>query len=198
MKVRLERELINLYGREGVVALESIKAMAAAFSVDSICMGRDLIWTPETNVQKLYFNTKGVLAEFSRVDGKMFCQQIITPYRFFWSEKSFLMWEPSDTTMVCLKPSTIYSLDGEQVRKITHENNLGFLLANGLTRENIKGYRIRSRNLSLLNATERLNDTLATNPRILDQLNRNELASYLGLSRSSVFRLLHTLYRGKE
>ena len=198
MKARLERELINLYDREGVFALKGIKAMAAAFSIDSICEGQDLIWTPQTNVQKLYFNTKGVLAEFSRVDGKMLCQQIITPYRFFWSEKSFLMWELSDTTMVCLKPSTIYSLDGEQVRKITQDNNLGFSLANGLARENTKGFRIRSRNLSLLNATERLNDALATNPRILDQLNRNELASYLGLSRSSIFRLLHTLYRGKE
>jgi CRP-like cAMP-binding protein len=98
--------------------------------------------------------------------------------------------------MTCLKRSSIYRLDGEKVRSITKEFGMGFFLANRLSKQNIKNYRERSRDLSRLNPLERLEKTILANPHILNHLSRAEMASYLGLSRSSLFRAMNALHRG--
>lgn len=170
--------------------------MASEFVADGFCSRKHPIWSPGESHEKLYFNAEGVLAEYGEVNGLKICHRIIPPFTFFWSEKSFLLWQPCDTRMTCLKRSSIYSLDGKKVRAITQEFGMGFFLANRLSKENILNYRDRSRDLSLLNPTERLRKTILANPHILNQLSRSEMASYLGLSRSSLFRAMNTLHRG--
>lgn len=196
VRARIEQELGSLYGAQSQRFSVGINRMASEFVADGHCARKHPIWKPGDQRQKLYFNAEGVLAEYAEINGSMICHRIITPFSFFWSEKSFLLWQPCDTTMTCLKRSTIYSLDGKSVREITQEFGMGFFLANRLSRENIAHYRERSRDLSRLNPLERLEKTILANPHILNHLSRAEMASYLGLSRSSLFRAMNTLHRG--
>ena len=196
MRTRIEQELGSLYGNQSQRFSAGIKRMAAEFVADGFCARKHPIWNPGDTRQKLYFNAEGVLAEYGEVDGVKLCHRIITPFTFFWSEKSFLLWQPCDTTMSCLKRSSIYSLDGGKVRAITEEFGMGFFLANRLSKQNIQNYRERSRDLSRLNPLERLEKTILANPHRLNHLSRAEMASYLGLSRSSLFRAMNTLHRG--
>lgn len=196
MRARIEQELQALYGPQAERFAAGIHRLATEFVADGYCARKHPIWQPGERREKLYFNAEGVLAEYGDVQGQKICHRIIPPFSFFWSEKSFLLWQPCDTSMQCLKRSSLYSLDGVKVRQITEEYGMGFYLANRLTKQNIQNYRERSRDLSLLNPLERLKNTILANPHILNHLSRAEMASYLGLSRSSLFRAMNTLHRG--
>jgi CRP-like cAMP-binding protein len=196
VRARIEHELNLLYGDHSQRFAAGIKRLADEFVADGFCARKHPIWSPGENRQKLYFNAEGVLAEYAEVNGVRICHRTIQPFSFFWSEKSFLLWQPSDTSMFCLKRSSIYSLDGEKVRAITQEFQMGFFLANRLSRQNIQYYRERSRDLGRLNPLERLEKTILADPQLLNHLSRSEMASYLGLSRSSLFRAMNSLHRG--
>jgi hypothetical protein len=78
------------------------------------------------------------------------------------------------------------------VQQITAEYGLGYKLANNLTALDIKLYRSRTWDLSLLRPAERLKKALGENPSLLSFITRDELAGYLDLSRSTLFRVLNT------
>ena len=170
--------------------------MADEFVADGFFARKHHIWSPGEQQQKLFFNAEGVLAEYGEINGIKICHRIIQPFSFFWSEKSFLLWQPCDTTMTCLKRSSIYSLEGVKVRAITKEFQMGFFLANRLSRQNIQNYRERSKDLSRLNPLERLQKTILADPHLLNNLSRAEMATYMGPSRSSLFRAMNSLHRG--
>lgn len=196
MKARIQRELIQLLSTNTFHYLEGIEHLAAAFRSENTVEKNTAIWEPSTIVENLYFNTEGVLGEFLETAKGSVCIRIIPPFSFFWSEQSFLLWKPSDTSMICLKKSWIYSLKGEDLRAITSTYGLGFQLANTLSLEHVRQYRERNRSLSALNSKQRIEAALLANPKVLEQLSRKELASYVGISRSSLFRVLKELQRG--
>ena len=196
MRARIESEINLLYGDQSQRFSAGIKRLADEFVADGFFARKHPIWSPGEKQQKIFFNAEGVLAEYGEINGIKICHRIIQPFSFFWSEKSFLLWQPCDTTMTCLKRSSIYSLEGVKVRAITKEFQMGFFLANRLSRQNIQNYRERSKDLSRLNPLERLQKTILADPHLLNHLSRAEMATYMGLSRSSLFRAMNSLHRG--
>ncbi len=196
MRARIESEINLLYGDQSQRFSAGIKRLADEFVADGFFARKHPIWSPGEKQQKIFFNAEGVLAEYGEINGIKICHRIIQPFSFFWSEKSFLLWQPCDTTMTCLKRSSIYSLEGVKVRAITKEFQMGFFLANRLSRQNIQNYRERSKDLSRLNPLERLQKTILADPHLLNNLSRDEMATYMGLSRSSLFRAMNSLHRG--
>lgn len=195
MRAPLEENFHRLFSDEYVRFPEGIQAIINAFQWEGVVAPGKEIWLPGETHQKLYFNTEGVLGEYAGDRFQSNCQKVFKPFTFFWSESSFLLWQSCDTKLVCLKKSSIFSIDGAVLKKLTSDFGMGYFLANRLTQKNIESYRNRIQDLCLLNPKERLEKVVLENPNILNQLPRNEMAGFLGLSRSSLFRAINTMHK---
>lgn len=176
--------------------IEGAIALSSQFELLGSYPRRHVLWAPGESHQNLYFNTTGTLAEYREINGKNICHQIIPPMSLFWSVPSFILQENTDSTLSFLDGSQVYILRGDSIRNITQRFQLDFILANSLSTKNILKYEERINDLCRLDPGERLNKTLAKNPNILFQLTRVDLAAYLNISRSTLFRTLNSLHRG--
>lgn len=192
MNTHIFQRISELYGNPGDKVDFGIQALVGEFEfIQHISKGKN-VWSLDEEKPTLYFNEHGVLAEFSARGGKENCIRIIPPNSLFWSESSFLLGAKTDSSMRCIKESRIYGISGMNVQQITAEYGLGYKLANNLTALDIKLYRSRTWDLSLLRPAERLKKALGENPSLLSFITRDELAGYLDLSRSTLFRVLNT------
>jgi len=183
-----------LFGSQAPALKSGISALAAQFELITQVSAGEQVWVSGEEKPILYFNGDGILAEFSSHQRSMFCQRIIPPNTLFWSESSFLLWQKTDTYMRCKKASKIYGVSGHKVREITAQYGMGYILANTLTKMDIASYRNRSKDLCLLLPVERLRKTIQSSPQILSSISRDELAKYLRISRSSLFRAINSLH----
>jgi len=190
----ITHQLTQLYGSQAPALKSGISALAAQFEFMTQISSGENVWISGEEKPVLFFNGDGILAEFSAHQGGMFCQRIIPPNTLFWSESAFLLWEKTDTVMRCKKASKIYGVSGRKVRQITAKYGMGYILANTLTKLDMASYRNRSKDLCLLLPVERLRKTIASSPHILSSISREELAKYLGLSRSSLFRAMNAMH----
>lgn len=173
-----------------------ILAVSSQFELEGSFAKGEILWSPGEDVQNLYFNTSGALAEFKVFQGSKICHKIIPPYSLFWSDASFLLNEKTDTSIEVLSGSQLYKIPGDSIRKITETFGLNFKLANCLISNNIAIYNERIGELNLLDPLGRLKNAIAKNPSIVFQLPRTELAKYLKASRSTLFRTLSSTHRG--
>ena len=187
-------QLMPLFGSQAPALKSGISALAAQFELITHVSAGEHVWVSGEEKPILFFNGDGVLAEFSSHQRSMFCQRIIPPNTLFWSESSFLLWQKTDTYMRCKKASKIYGVSGHKVREITAQYGMGYILANTLTKMDIASYRNRSKDLCLLLPVERLRKTIQSSPQILSSISRDELAKYLRISRSSLFRAMNSLH----
>jgi len=194
MNAHLTEQLVKLFGARSSHFKNGISAWALQFEIIGNLAAGQKVWDLGESKPVLYFNSNATLAEYSDQFGTTVCHRIIPPMTLFWSESSFILGNTCDTKMLCKQAGTIYGISGEQVKQITERFGMGFHMAINLTARDIGNYRKRSTDLCLLKPTDRLQKTLDSNQQILSQISREELAKYLGLSRSSLFRAINTLH----
>ncbi len=189
-------QLTQLGGPASVGFHAGYSVLGGSFEYLQQVTAGEFVWSGGEEKPILYFNGIGVLAEFTEIQGQLICLRIIPPNSLFWSESSFLMWEKTDTYLRCKIDTHVYGVSGQKIREITAQYGMGFTLANALTKLDLIKYRNRCKDLNLLQPVDRLRKTLEANPHILSYTSREELAGYLGLSRSSLFRAIHALHDG--
>ncbi|KRO84075.1 MAG: hypothetical protein ABR87_05925 [Cryomorphaceae bacterium BACL7 MAG-121220-bin83] len=191
----ISNNLIGLFAPHSEKNIAGILAISKHFILHKKVSRKQCIWTPGVLLPNLYFNGEGILAEYANIYGKLICINFIKPFTLFWSDASFLLWKDTDTTIRALTPSTIYQLEGPRLEKLTLEHGMGYQMANALTTKTILNFRQRSAELcSILGAKDRLKLAFDKDPAILSHISRADLAGYMNLTRSTLFRALKEFY----
>jgi hypothetical protein len=194
ISLKIYDKLSLAMGSSGTPYRGGLLALARAFQPMTSLRRGNSLWNPNELTFGLYYNLEAVFAEEDiQTDGKSVVR-LVLPDQLFFCEETYLYNEPSTTRMRCIKAGSVWQVSPNDYAAIHLEYGLGYDLINLLSLKSLGEYRARTAQLLQCTPKIRLEQAVRQYPSLLSSLTREELASFLLLSRSSVHRILSKTY----
>ena len=194
LSLKIYDKLSLAMGSSGTVYRGGLLALSRAFrAMPSFRRGKH-VWNPGELPAGLYYNLEAVFAEEDiQQDGKSVVR-LILPDQLFFCEETYFYNEPATTRMRCITSGSVWKVSESDYAAVHREYGLGYDLINLLSLKTLGEYRVRTAQLLQCSPKVRLEQAVRQYPSLLSALTREELASFLLLSRSSVHRILSKTY----
>jgi hypothetical protein len=194
LSLKIYDKLSLAMGSSGTAYRGGLLALARAFqSLPSFRRGNH-VWNSGELPAGLYYNLEAVFAEEDvQPDGKSIVR-LVLPDQLFFCEETYFYNEPSTTRMRCITSGSVWHVSPSDYAAVHREYGLGYDLINLLSLKSLGEYRARTAQLLQCTPKVRLEQAVRQYPSLLSALTREELASFLLLSRSSVHRILRKTY----
>jgi hypothetical protein len=190
ISLKIYDKLSLAMGSSGTPYRGGLLSLARAFQPMTSLRRGNSLWNPNELTFGLYYNLEAVFAEEDiQTDGKSVVR-LILPDQLFFCEETYLYNEPSTTRMRCIQAGSVWQVSPTDYAAIHLEYGFGYDLINLLSLKSLGEYRARTAQLLQCTPKIRLEQAVRQYPSLLSSLTREELASFLLLSRSSVHRIL--------
>lgn len=194
ISLKIYDKLSLAMGSSGTAYRGGLLALARAFQPTPSLRRGDHVWNPGDFPAGLYYNLEAVFAEEDiQPDGKSIVR-LVLPDQLFFCEETYFYNEPATTRMRCITPGSVWKVSESDYATVQREFGLGYDLINLLSLKTLGEYRARTAQLLQCAPKVRLEQAVRQYPSLLFSLTREELASFLLLSRSSVHRILSKSY----
>lgn len=194
ISLKIYDKLSLAMGSSGTAYRGGLLALARAFQPMPSFRRGNQVWNPGETPDGLYYNLEAVFAEEDQqADGKSIVR-LVLPDQLFFCEETYFFNEPSTTRLRCITPGSVWNVSQKDYYEVHKTFGLGYDLINLLSLKTLGEYRARTAQLLQCTPKVRLEQAVRQYPSLLSSLTREELASFLLLSRSSVHRILSKTY----
>lgn len=194
ISLKIYDKLSLAMGSSGTPYRGGLLSLARAFQPMPSFKRGNYVWNPNELPMGLYYNLEAVFAEEDvQTDGKSIVR-LVLPDQLFFCEETYFYNEPSTTGMRCITAGSVWQVLPSDYAAIHRVYGLGYDLINLLSLKSLGEYRARTAQLLQCTPKVRLEQAVRQYPSLLSSLTREELASFLLLSRSSVHRILSKTY----
>lgn len=181
-------------GSSGTDYRGGLLALAKAFQLMPSFRRGKHVWNPGESPNGLYYNLEAVFAEEDHQEDGKSIVRLVLPDQLFFCEESYFFKESSTTRLRCITPGSVWNVSQGDYQAVHQEYGIGYDLINLLSLKTLGEYRARTAQLLQCTPKVRMEQAVRQYPSLLSSLTREELASFLLLSRSSVHRILSKTY----
>jgi CRP-like cAMP-binding protein len=149
----------------------------------------DLLLTEGTVCKHLYFINKGLVKTFFYKNDKEFIMRFFPEHVMFSILESYLSQTPSRFMVMALEPTTVTLISRSEMERLCIKHHCVETLFRKLI--SIASLNMMKRVSILLedNATERYNNFVEENNKLLQRISLGDLAAYLGITQVSLSRI---------
>lgn len=143
----------------------------------------------DKRTDELFFLLKGCIRKYYIKDGEQITIYLLTEYNFVGAFDSFVTGTKSKETIECLEPCEVLILKRADLDRLYKEIPLMNEFVRKILEQTLIQFQLALTSFILDNPEERYTKLLAQNPEILQRVPQHMLATYLGITATSLSRI---------
>ncbi len=143
----------------------------------------------ENDTDELFFILKGCVRKYYVKDGEQITTNILTENNFIGAFASLITGSKSNETIECLEPCEILILRKKDLDRFYQQIPLMNEFIRKILEQTLIQFQRALRSFILDNPEERYEKLLIENPEILERVPQHMLATYLGITATSLSRI---------
>lgn len=143
---------------------------------------------------ELFFLIKGCIRKYYIKDGEQITIYIMTENNFIAAFDSFVTGVKSNETIECLEPCEMLILKRKDLDRLYKEIPLMNEFVRKILEQTLIQFQLALTSFILDNPEERYTKLLAQNPEILNRVPQHMLATYLGITATSLSRIRKRIF----
>lgn len=144
---------------------------------------------------ELFFLLKGCLRKYYTKDGEQITIYIMTENNFIGAFDSFITGTQSKETIECLEPCELLILNRMDLDRLYKEIPLMNEFVRKILEQALIQFQLSLNSFMLDNPEERYTKLLTQNPEILQRVPQHMLATYLGITATSLSRIRNRILK---
>jgi CRP-like cAMP-binding protein len=148
----------------------------------------------DKRTDELFFLIKGCIRKYYVKDGEQITIHILTENNFICAFDSFITGSKSKETIECLEPCELLILKKADLDKLYQEVPFMNEFVRKILEQTLIQFQQALTSFILKNPEERYTEMLTQNPEILQRVPQHMLATYLGITATSLSRIRKRLF----